>query len=83
MNASNLRELNGTIVIQENDKPLAVLVKYEEFLKLQQQAMAVLETHAVLNDDAEASAIWSGLEEAKAGKTKTLDEIRKPSKHPK
>ena len=31
LNATQLRDIDKTIVIQENDKPLAVLLKYEDF----------------------------------------------------
>ena|ERR1700691_1748494 len=35
LNATQLRELDKTLVIQDNDKPLAVLLKYEHFLAMQ------------------------------------------------
>jgi len=82
MNASNLRDLEGPVVIQENDKPIAVLVRFEEFLKLQQQAMAVLETEALLRTG-EAATLLASLADAKTGKAKPLDEVRHPSGKPK
>jgi hypothetical protein len=33
---SQLAELDKTLVIQDNDKPLAVLLKYEHFLAMQE-----------------------------------------------
>jgi len=36
LNVTQLRELGKTLVIQDNDKPLAVLLKYEHFLAMQE-----------------------------------------------
>ncbi len=76
LSASKLRGIDKTLVIQENDQPLAVLLKYEEFLTMQKQLMAVLETQAVLSDKEEIQNIVSGINDVKSGKTKTIDEIR-------
>jgi hypothetical protein len=37
LNVTQLRELTKTLVIQDNDKPLAVLLKYEHFLAMQER----------------------------------------------
>jgi hypothetical protein len=36
---TQLRELDKTLVIQDNDKPLAVLLKYEHFLAMQEKIL--------------------------------------------
>lgn len=36
LNVTQLAELDTTLVIQDNDKPLAVLLKYEHFLAMQE-----------------------------------------------
>ena len=36
-NVTQLRDLDKTLVIQDNDKPLAVLLKYEHFLAMQEK----------------------------------------------
>jgi translation initiation factor IF-3 len=36
LNVSQLADLDKTLVIQDNDKPLAVLLKYEHFLAMQE-----------------------------------------------
>ena len=36
LNVTQLRDLDKTLVIQDNDKPLAVLLKYEHFLAMQE-----------------------------------------------
>lgn len=76
LNSSQLREITKTLVIQENDQPLAVLLKYEEFLIMQKQLLSVLDTIAVMTDESEMGGILSGLEEMHAGKTRTISEIR-------
>jgi translation initiation factor IF-3 len=37
LNVAQLRELDKTLVIQDNDKPLAVLLKYDHFLAMQEK----------------------------------------------
>jgi hypothetical protein len=37
LNVSQLRELDKTWVIQDNDEPLAVLLRYEHFLAMQEK----------------------------------------------
>lgn len=36
LNVTQLRELDKTLVIQDNDKPLAVLLRYEHFIAMQE-----------------------------------------------
>jgi len=40
LNIEQLRDLDKTLVIQDNDKPLAVLLKYEQFMAMQAQIRA-------------------------------------------
>ena len=42
MNATTLKTVRNTIVIQENDRPLAVLVNYEQYLSMQSKLRAPL-----------------------------------------
>lgn len=37
LNVTQLRELDKTLVIQDNDKPLAVLLRYEHFMAMQEK----------------------------------------------
>jgi hypothetical protein len=37
LNVSQLRALDKTLVIQDNDEPLAVLLKYDHFLAMQER----------------------------------------------
>lgn len=43
LNVTQLRELDKTLVIQDNDKPLAVLSKYEHFLAIEKILKAEVE----------------------------------------
>jgi PHD/YefM family antitoxin component YafN of YafNO toxin-antitoxin module len=76
LNATQLREIDKTLVIQENDQPLAVLLKYEEFLIMQQKLMSVLDTISVMADDTELAGIMAGLKEMTGGQTRSIAEIR-------
>ena len=75
LNATQLRDIDKTIVIQENDQPLAVLVKYEDFMAMQKQLLAALE-QALLSDKNAVEAVLTGRGDVKSGNTRTLDEVR-------
>ena len=76
LNATQLRGIDKTIVIQENDQPLAVLLKYEDFLAMQEQLLAVLETHAVLSDKNVVETVLAGRAEAASGNTRSIEDVR-------
>ena len=40
LNVTQLRDLEKTLVIQDNDKPLAVLMRYEHFMAMQEKILA-------------------------------------------
>ena len=76
LNASNLRNFEKTLVIQDNNTPLAVLLTYDQFLLMQKQLQAVLDTIVVLTDDQECTALRDGLKAVQEGRTRSLAEIR-------
>jgi PHD/YefM family antitoxin component YafN of YafNO toxin-antitoxin module len=80
LNASQLRGIDKTLVIQENDQPLAVLVKYDDFLAMQKQLLSLLETQAVLSDQTAVEAIFAGKADVKSGNTRSIEEVRKQPK---
>jgi translation initiation factor IF-3 len=41
LNVAQLRDLDRTLVIQDNDKPLAVLLRYDHFMAMQEQLQTV------------------------------------------
>jgi len=77
LNAKNLRDLDKTWVIQDNDKALAVLVPYDQFLTMQKQLITVLEALELLRNQKASKEVLTGLEEAMNGKLTGLAEIRK------
>ena len=77
LNATRLRNFEKTLVIQDNNTPLAVLLKYEQFLTMQQQLRSALDTIEVLTDHDEVAGLVQGLGEIAAGRTRTLDRIRR------
>jgi hypothetical protein len=76
LNATNLRHFDKALVIQDNDRPLAVLLAYDQFLLMQQQLQALSATIEVITDDEERTALAEGLQAVRAGRTKALSEIR-------
>ena len=76
LNATQLRGIDKTIVIQENDQPLAVLLKYEDFLAMQEQLLAVLETQSVLSDKNLVESVLAGRTDAASGNTRSIEEVR-------
>src|SRR5438105_2267 len=76
LNATNLRSFQKTLVIQDNDTPLAVLLTYQQFLEMQKQLQALAETASLLTDEHELASLVSGLEDAREGRTRPLSEIR-------
>lgn len=77
LNATQLRDIDKTLVIQENDQPLAVLLKYEAYIAMQQQLIAVLETQAVLSDQDAVASIRSGRADVKSGNTRSIEDVRR------
>jgi PHD/YefM family antitoxin component YafN of YafNO toxin-antitoxin module len=76
LNSKRLRGFDTTLVIQDNNTPLAVLLSYERFLMIQRQLQSVLNTIEVLTNEHEYSALKAGLHSARAGRTRPLSEIR-------
>lgn len=75
LNATKLKESKDTLVIQDNDKPLAVLLSYDNFLLMQQQYVSVINTIEMLTDDTETKALAAGLDDLRNGRTRSFDEI--------
>ena len=75
MNATKLKETEDTFVLQDNDQPLAVLVKYRKFMEMQQQLMSVLNTIDLLMEAKEMDGLRAGLNDLKAGRISSLENI--------
>ena len=74
LNADRLRETDETFVIQENDRPLAVLLTYEKFLAIQQKLKSVANLMDMLRDKNEALAFVAGLDDLRADRVETVDD---------
>lgn len=72
---------NKTLVISEQNKSLAVLLGYEQYLIMQNQLRAVMETVELFSDAEEMKLLLSGMAEVAEGKTRSLDEIRRSLGH--
>ena len=76
LNSDELRHFTKTLVLQDNDEPLAVLVKYEQFLIMQNQLNSLLETIELLSNQEEMRELAGGLEDLNAGRTKSISQIK-------
>jgi hypothetical protein len=80
LNAANLRDLDKTLVIQDNDKSLAVLLSYENFLIMQKQLISVLETLDMFTNGDEPERVRKGLDERNTGQFRPFRQIQKDTK---
>jgi hypothetical protein len=76
LNSDDLKTMEKTLVLQENDQPLAVLLTYEKFLVLQDQLDSLMRTICVLSNSEESLALRSGIEDVNKGQTTDLGEIK-------
>ena len=67
LNAANLRAVNKTLVVQENDTPLAVLLKYEKFLTMQNKLEVALRTVELLSQKADSQTVVEAVRDATGG----------------
>ena len=75
LNADKLRETTETFVVQDNDKPIAVLLTYDKFIAMQDELEAVARTVEMLSNNGELEAMKAGMNDMKAGRYQTLDSL--------
>ena len=75
LNAATLKETEDTFVIQDNNTPLAVLLRYEKFLSMQQQLTSVINTLDLLSESKELQGVLAGIEDMLAGRVRSLAEV--------
>lgn len=80
LNATSLRDSDKTLVIQDNDRPLAVLLPYDTFLEMQKTLLSVMATLEVFTNGTEPDRLKSGLDDITAGRVKPISEIRESLK---
>jgi len=76
LNSDDLKSMDKTLVLQENDQPLAVLLTYEKFLILQDQLDSLMKTIYVLSSPEESAAFRAGIEDVTNGRTKDFNLIK-------
>ena len=75
LNADKLQSLDKTWVIQDDDKPIAVVLSFGQFMQMQIERDRVVATlEAVL---AERSGLLAALHQAQTGNTTPLEDVRK------
>jgi PHD/YefM family antitoxin component YafN of YafNO toxin-antitoxin module len=75
LNAATLKQTEDTFVIQDNNTPLAVLLRYEKFLSMQQQLASVTNTLDLLSESRELQGVLAGIEDMAAGRVRSLAEV--------
>jgi predicted XRE-type DNA-binding protein len=71
LNATNLGKLKNMLVVQDNDTALAVVIRYEQYLAMQNQLEDALRTIKAYGSD----GFTKGLQDAAAGKIKRMAEV--------
>lgn len=75
LNATDLRKTEKTLVVRDNNVPLAVVLKYEQFLVMQNKLEAAQKTVDLLTSNKDVRAIIESLRDALQGKGIDLAEI--------
>src|SRR5208282_2923954 len=76
LNATKLKEqTEDTLVIQENDIPLAVLFSYKKFLEIKEEFNSLLNMIEMLASDTEKKSLVDAFEDLRAGRVRSLAEI--------
>jgi hypothetical protein len=76
LNATKLKQQNQqTLVIQENDTPLAVLLTYKRFVEIREEFDAMASTIELLTSDIEKKGILSAFEDIRAGRVRSFKDF--------
>lgn len=71
LSAANLGKLKKMLVVQDNDTALAVVIRYEQYLAMQNQLEEALRTIQAYGCD----GLTKGLQDAAAGRIKRIAEV--------
>jgi PHD/YefM family antitoxin component YafN of YafNO toxin-antitoxin module len=71
-NASNLGEIQKMLVIQDNDKPLAVMMSYAQYLAVQRKLQEALDALELLGRKESEAALRRGLHDVAEGRVSPL-----------
>jgi hypothetical protein len=75
LNATDLRKGKKTLVIRENNEPLAGVLKYEQFLVIQGKLEAAQKTLGMLASRTDLQAILTSMKDAENGGGVDLSQI--------
>jgi PHD/YefM family antitoxin component YafN of YafNO toxin-antitoxin module len=75
LNATDLRKGKKTLVVRDNNEPLAVVLRYEQFLVMQHKLEAAIKTVALLTKGKDVEAVMESLKDAAEGRGVDLSEI--------
>ena len=76
LNSGQLEKLEKTLVLQDKDNPLAVLVRYEQCLMMQEQLRKLENTIELLTNGEEVAGLIEGLRALEHGRTRSIKAIR-------
>ena len=77
LNATSLQNLDAkTIVVQENNQPIAVIVSFEQFLEMQREREKVRATLEMLVNDDERNALLAGMQDILSKRTKPFAAVK-------
>jgi len=76
LNAAKLKETEDTLVFQDNDQPVAVLLTYAKFMEMQQQVSSLLNTIDLCREKAELEGLKAAFEDMHEGRVRSLAEIK-------
>ena len=71
LSAANLGKLKNMLVVRENDTALAVVLRYEQYLAMQNQLENALRTIQAYQSE----TLTDGLRDAASGKIKRMSEV--------
>jgi PHD/YefM family antitoxin component YafN of YafNO toxin-antitoxin module len=71
-NGSNLGDLRKMLVIQDNDRPLAVMMSYGQYQAVQQKLQEALTALELLGRDESKAALHRGLKDVSEGRVTPL-----------
>jgi hypothetical protein len=71
LTATNLGKMNNMLVVRENDTALAVVIRYEQYLKMQNQLEDALRTIQGYHTE----GLAQGIQDAATGKIKRMREV--------
>jgi hypothetical protein len=72
LNGSNLGEIQKMLVIQDNDKPLAVMMSYTQYLAVQEKLQEALTALELLGREESKTALRKSLKDVAEGRVSPL-----------